>query len=93
MANEETLPNGIQVRRETIFSGGWSDGDDEIEPWIASINIGPWHYSERGKNKEYAIKKLFQYMKHLKVDFEDQLKRDTERLHTLNKFLETENGL
>lgn len=76
---EETLPNGIYVRR--------LPGDTL---WIASINIGPWHYSQGGETKDLAIQNIFSYMKRLKIDFTNYLRRDIERLHTLHKFLETE---
>ena len=79
--NAEYLPNGIHVHR-LLF--------DESHPWIASIRIGPWYYCQGGKTKDEAISALFEYMRRMKLGFEDSLKRDIDRLETLNKFLETE---
>lgn len=89
--NEETLPNGIYVRRKIIFVECELSQVDK--PWIASINIGPWHYSQGGSTKEMAINNIFEYMQDMKKQFETQLKRDHERLDTLNLFLATDSNL
>jgi len=81
--NAEYLPNGIHVHR-LLF--------DEPLPWIASISIGPWYYCQGGETKDKAISTLFEYMRKKKLEFEDNLKRNVDKLNTLNKFLETESG-
>lgn len=87
----EDLPNGIHVHRQVMFSCLCPESDREF-PWISSIRIGPWHYSQRGETKDKAISNLFEYMRRMKLDFENYLQRDIERLKTLNEFLETENS-
>lgn len=77
----ETLPNGIHVHKLNV---------DDPKPWIASIRIGPWYYCQGGSEKEEAVDALFVYMKKMKVDFEEHLAMQIERLKTLNEFLATE---
>jgi len=87
----ETLPNGIYVQRKVY----WSECEMEswpIEmPWLATINVGGWHYSSKGSaTKKQAVSSLLEYMQDMKKQFEDQLKRDNERLKILNEFLTTQ---
>jgi uncharacterized protein (DUF2164 family) len=79
--NGEYLPNGIHVHKLNV---------DEAYPWIASIRIGPWYYCQGGEDRESAIEALFKHMNSIKVEFEDRLHRDQERLDTLLMFLKTE---
>ena len=84
--NEETLPNGINVKRKIRFHP--CELDQVNTPWLATINMGGWHYSKGGSTKEMAIASILEYMQDLRKKFEDQLKKDHERLDELKKFLE-----
>lgn len=87
----EDLPNGIHVHKLPPSNNTDTDYPYNTDyPWIASITIGPWYYCQGGSTRDTAIKALFAYMKHQKQHFVEQLKRDQERLATLDKFLETE---
>lgn len=79
--NLENLPNGICVYRLL---------PDKY--WVSSIRIGPLHYSQCDETKELAISALFKYMKEQRLQFEDRLKHDIERLETLKVFLATEHS-
>jgi len=82
--NGEYLHNGIHVHKLNV---------DEAQPWIASIRIGPWYYCQGGHDRDSAIEALFKHMNNIKVEFEDRLERDKERLNILLEFIKTEKQL
>jgi hypothetical protein len=81
MIEGETLENGIHVHKLRQYDF------DEEEQWIASIRIANWYYCQGGDTKEEAIEHLFIYMRKLRSEFEDTLKRDMWRLEELIRFL------
>ena len=92
-ADEETLPNGIYVRRKVY----WDDCEMQswpIEtPWLATINIGGWHYSSKGETtKEQAITKLLEYMQDQLKEHKKQLEWQKNRIKELTEYLENPNG-
>jgi hypothetical protein len=79
----ETLPNGIFVHRLVNFQ----KTDDTEIPWVASISIGGWHYSQWAETKEKAVKALYPYMERVKADFQDVIRIKTEQIKALEEFL------
>lgn len=91
--DEETLPNGIYVRRKTYWSDCELKSWPVDQPWLATIGVGGWHYSSRGgATKEQAISSLMEYMQDQVKDHEKQLEFQKNRLKELKEFLEKNNG-
>jgi len=91
--DEETLPNGIYVRRKVT----WHECELEVwpksKPWLATINISPWHYSSRGEaTKEQAVNGLLEYMQEQLKQFHEQLLWNQNRIKNLTEFLEKQHG-
>jgi len=91
--DDETLPNGIYVRRKTY----WNDCEVESwpldKPWLATTSVGGWHYSSKGSaTKEEAVSSLLEYMQGQKKAHEDQLEFQKNRLKELTEYLEKYNG-
>ncbi len=91
-ADWETLPNGILVRRKIRWHLCEQHSWPEEIPWLATVSVGGWHYSNRGSaTKEQAIKDLLEYMKEQKKAHEDQLEFQKNRLKELTEYLDKNN--
>lgn len=91
--DDETLPNGIYVRRKTYWHECELESWPQSKPWLATINIGGWHYSSKGSTtKEQAISDLFEYMQDQLRQFRNQLVWQKNRIKELAEYLETNNG-
>lgn len=92
-ADCETLPNGIYVRRKVRWHECELESWPKSKPWLATINVGPWHYSSRGEaTKEQAVSSLFEYMQDQLKQFHQQLLWHQDKIKTLTEFLEKHNG-
>jgi hypothetical protein len=91
-ADGKTLSNGIYVQRKIYWADCEVAGWPLDKPWLATINVGSWHYSSRGNaTKEEAIKDLFEYMQEQIKAHKDQLEFQNNRLKELTEFLEKYN--
>lgn len=88
-ADDETLPNGIYVRRKTYWDNCEVESWPQDIPWLASISVGGWYYSSKGSaTKEQAISSLLEYMQDQLKAHKEQLERQKNRIKELTEYLE-----